>query len=330
MHSGHRRAGGLLVAVLAACSQTEDVAAPTPPVPVTPRESPIVALEAARIPPLEDVTAFLTAMPLLGPFMGTPVEPPALDPAPPVAAPSLPAFAALSRPLTAPDTGPSLQRSDRGMPLGRAPLTLATFVQPPELGASRQEVDWFQSGPYVGGLLGMAALGVSDGSFEDDLSSLAANTSANLDQADFAWRAFGGWRFDAPFSIELGYSHLGRADSTIAANVANLQDFLDDVVATQPFLGRGIDVQGRWWMVDTDRFDVGLGAGLWYWTAEIEATAASGESASDTQTGLDLLLGLDALFRVLDRLDVRVGLEHYRIEDEGATAGWIGLQGRVF
>jgi hypothetical protein len=311
-------------------------------------------LEAVLVPPLADVAGFLAASPLLRPFRGAPVvEPgptePAADAAETAAAvveaslssssavPMTPAGAPASAPAVASpapsaDSGPVGPRALLGsLVLGRAPLTLATFVEPPELAPpAHQEVDWFQTGPYVGALLGAATLGVSDGDFEDDLDQLGNTTAAELDEVDFAWRAYGGWRFDAPFSVELGYSHLGRADSTVAANVPNVQAFLDDVVATQPFLGRGIELEGRWWVIDTDRFDLGLGGGLWYWTAEIEAMAATGERASATEHGLYPLLGIDALYRVLDRLDARAGLEHYWIEDEGAIVLWVGLQGRIF
>jgi len=345
-HPDVRLACYLLTGLLVACTSKTDGAEGRLEEGVSPAGGGRDPLEAELVAPISIEAAPPVAMPIepesveevpveISPVESEPSVPEALAegpgerereevaPAPPAVAPEAPEVAPV----------PAETPAASEPPFTAASLTLDAFVLPASESLAapsrRQEVDWFQSGPYAGAMIGLATLGASGDDLEDDLASLGNTTSADLDRGDLAWRVFGGWRFEQPFSVELGYANLGRAESTIATNAPNVPAFLDDVVETQPFLGRGIELEGRWWVVDTDRFDLGLGAGLWYWTAEIEAIAATGEKATGTETGLDPLLGIDALFRLVRRLDARVGLERYWLEDEGATVVWIGLQGRI-
>ncbi len=193
-----------------------------------------------------------------------------------------------------------------------------------------QAVEWFQSGFYGGARIGVADLSTSAGDLDDDLQSLGHTTSTDLDEGDAAWGLYGGWRFERPFSVELGFTNLGRVESTIATNSMNIPAFLDDVAKKHPFLGAGVELTGNYWILDRKRLEIGIGGGLWYWDADVEAKAATGQKTEIDETGLDPLVGLDVVFRLTERLDLRGAYDHYWLEDNGAHALWFGVQGRIF
>ena len=190
-----------------------------------------------------------------------------------------------------------------------------------------QEVDWFKSGYYAGAMVGKATLNVSASDIDSDLADEGYSTSTMFENDDTAWNVFGGYRFQDPYAIEVALVDLGQVESTIGASPPDLNQFLEDVSDVHPFLGQGISITGRWFVVDQDRLELSLAGGVWLWKADVEVIAATGETVDIDETGLDLTFGATGTYAVDDNLDLRLSWDRMYLDGESADVFWIGFQG---
>lgn len=192
-----------------------------------------------------------------------------------------------------------------------------------------QEVDWFQSGYYAGIQVGRASSDASASDIDSDLAERGYTTSTKFSDDENAISIYGGFRFEEPFSIEVGYSNLGQVESQISATPADPAAFLDDVADVHPFLARGFELRGRWHVLERDRLDVSLAGGLWFWEAEVIAEPAVGGSARVDESGVDFTLGIQVAVELNDHLDFFVAFDRRFIDRYDADVFWIGIQGSV-
>ena len=71
-----------------------------------------------------------------------------------------------------------------------------------------QEVEWFRSGPYIGASVGVSNSAASASDLDADLAALGHTSSSTLDDTNEGWKFYTGYRFERPFSIEVGYVQL--------------------------------------------------------------------------------------------------------------------------
>lgn len=145
------------------------------------------------------------------------------------------------------------------------------------------------SGFYLGGSVGQAGVEVQDTSGIQPVS---------FDENDFAWKAFGGYKFDLPvvnLGVEGGYVNLGSPSG----------DLLDVPVVIET---DGIDVFG---VLGFDLGPLGVFAkyGMISWDAEFTV-----DGLSDAQDGSDPAYGLGATIG-LGSIDIRAEYEVFDIED---------------
>lgn len=198
-------------------------------------------------------------------------------------------------------------------------------VQPQEAGAE-SEVEWFHSGPYIGATVGFALSTAGDSDIDSDLADRGYVTSTDLDDGDVGWKVLGGYRFEQPFAVEMAAVDLGTIESDIEVSTSDIDTFLGDVSKVHPFSAKGASITGTWFPIDDEDWQLGLKGGLWWWDGEVEARAASGEKATDSDTGVDLVLGAVGLFDIGEEWAIRAEAEHYWIDDEGVTLFAIGAQ----
>ncbi len=189
-----------------------------------------------------------------------------------------------------------------------------------------QEIDWFQSDYYAGVTFGQSQFDVSASDIDRALADLGYATDTDLDDTDLAFQAYVGYRFDGPFAVELGYVNLGQIESTIEATPTNNDLFLDDVADVHPVLGRGAQLQARWFAWANERVEVSVGAGVWFWEGDMEAAAGTGERVEISRDGIDPTVGIAATIGLKGRWDLRAAWDRYYLDDEAADAFLIGLQ----
>jgi OOP family OmpA-OmpF porin len=195
--------------------------------------------------------------------------------------------------------------------------------------AQNGRVEWFQHGWYVGAGVGVAQVDTSAGEVDAALGRLGYATTTKLDETDTAFRFYAGYRFDAPFALELSFDDLGQVSSTIDATPPSLPAFLADVARVHPVSGEGVALRGRYFAFDREPIWVALDAGLWSWEAELDARAITGERATVDRDGIDPLLGLSAGFHVGRRTDLRIDLTRYWIDGEPVDVALAGAQFRL-
>ncbi len=188
-----------------------------------------------------------------------------------------------------------------------------------------QDVEWFRSGFYAGVMAGEASLDASSSDLDDVLAALGYTGSTDVDDSDFAFALFGGYRFEEPFAVEVGYANLGEVDSTVQTNAADPQSVLGAVVDEQPFLGRGFFLTGRWFPVDETWIQVGVGGGAWIWEADVEAETG-GVRVKREEDGIDPILGLTLLVDLVSWLQLRAEYDLYFLDGEEAGVLMAGLQ----
>jgi len=188
------------------------------------------------------------------------------------------------------------------------------------------QLDWFRSGPYVGATAGLALADASANDLDEDLMNRGWTTETSFDKTDFGWKAYGGYRFESPFAVELAAVDLGTIKSDISVQTNDIQSFLDDVADLHPFSTKGASLTGTWYPIDERDWEFGLKAGLWRWDGRVDVSAASGESASRRDTGVDVVFGAVSGIDVSSRWSVRAEVEHYRIESNGVTLFTLGAQ----
>jgi hypothetical protein len=205
-------------------------------------------------------------------------------------------------------------------------LTILVGVALSAEASSQAKLRWHERGWYTGASLGVATFDAEGGDIDADLANLGYTSTTSLDDNDLGWRFFGGYRFDAPFSVELAWADLGVIDSEIDATFSDVDQFIADVADIHPFSGEGVSLTGIWWPLDLGRFDVGLEAGLWWWQADVDVDAATGESVDIDEDGVDFTFGLSALFELGDCWLLRADADRYRLDDNDVNSFSLGLQ----
>ena len=189
-----------------------------------------------------------------------------------------------------------------------------------------QEVEWFRSGPYIGASVGVSNSAASASDLDADLAALGHTSSSTLDDTNEGWKFYTGYRFERPFSIEVGYVQLGEITSTITTTSTDLEDFNADVAAVHPFLGSGIFLAGQFSPLDRGPVEVGLRAGVWSWDADVESKSAQSGDIDVDADNVDPLLGLVVLIELSKWLELRLEYEQYYLDDSDAGFLSGGLQ----
>lgn len=188
------------------------------------------------------------------------------------------------------------------------------------------QVRWFMSHWFVGASLGLAASDASASDVDDDLAGLGYATETSLDDSDFAWKLYGGYRFEGPWAVELAIVDLGTIDSTIEANPADLDQFLDDVANVHPFAGAGVALTGVWLPLEYEGLQAGPKAGFWLWQADVDAIAAGNPDVESDEAGIDLVFGAQVSYDVTDLLAARLEWERYQLDENDVDFFSIGVQ----
>ena len=192
-----------------------------------------------------------------------------------------------------------------------------------------QEVDWFPGGLYGGGMYGVVDHTSSAEDVDEELAKRGYTTTTSFDNDDSAYEAFIGYRFSRPFGVELSYVNLGEVESVIAANPPDINVFLEDVADVHPVLGRGVQLEGRWFAWNNEDLELSLSAGLWLWEADVDARAATGQRGEGSPDDLDPTFGAAATFGLRERWDLRAAWDRFYLDGDAADAFWIGVQARL-
>ena len=139
-----------------------------------------------------------------------------------------------------------------------------------------------ETGPYVGGALGLVS--VDDSEFDDD------NNASQL---------FAGWQINPYFGIEGGYTDFGRSGGDLARSEID---------------GYSLAATGR--LPLTDSFALTAKAGRFWWDSDVRVGPFS-----DNFSGNELTYGVGAQFSITESLDLRIGYDRLDVDLERDEIG---------
>ncbi len=128
------------------------------------------------------------------------------------------------------------------------------------------------------------------------------SVSTDLDDTDFGYRVFGGWRFNEYFAVGASYVDLGELEAS--GNSPTEPNFTDEIEAD----GYEAWVAGTWPL--TKRFSLVGTVGVFSWDQEVTYSDDFGPWSGDTD-GTDMTYGIGANYAITDRLGVHAAYHWY-------------------
>jgi OOP family OmpA-OmpF porin len=180
-----------------------------------------------------------------------------------------------------------------------AALAVAAFA----IATSAEAVD-NESGFYAGAGIGQFDVQIDD---VDDLDTTIDRYSTD----DTAWKAFGGWRVNPYFAVELAYVNLGSPDDEILPGV----DLEVETDGFAPYLV-GVLPIGDW-------FEVFGKAGYYFYDSEATVTSAFGELSED-ESNETFTWAVGAGFNLFEVVNIRLEYEQFDFDEaDDAEALWL-------
>jgi hypothetical protein len=173
---------------------------------------------------------------------------------------------------------------------------------------------------WYAGISGGVTVGhVSSAEFQRELADLGHQTRVDLDDQRIGEKAYVGYRFDAPFALELGYTNLEGPTSTITEQTSppQTQQLLDDIADEHPIAGRGLTFAARYIPIQWPRVDAFLTLGGWVWDSTVDIDLHAGNaSASIDKSGFDVFAGIGAEYRLSRSFALRAEIERYELDGD--------------
>jgi OOP family OmpA-OmpF porin len=166
-----------------------------------------------------------------------------------------------------------------------------------------QAQDAEDTGFYLGGGVGQYNIEVDD--FDDVTTAVE-----DYDSDDTAWKAFGGWRANRYFGLELAYINLGSPDDEIAPDVfaeVETDGFAPYVVGTLPF----------------GPFEVFAKAGYFFHETDARVTSPLG-TATASDSGEDFTWSAGLGLTIAKTFNLRLEYEQFDFDDiDDSNALWL-------
>jgi OOP family OmpA-OmpF porin len=149
------------------------------------------------------------------------------------------------------------------------------------------------------------------------------STTGDLDEDDWGWKVFGGYRFHENFSLEAFYADFGEAELDL-----NTGDTLEGMVATAPI---DMDVSAKSFGAAavllfpvSDEFDLYGKLGVHRWDLDASANSA-GITYDEDDDGVDAFVGLGASFAPTEDVSIRLEYERYFFDGDDLDAATLGV-----
>jgi hypothetical protein len=157
----------------------------------------------------------------------------------------------------------------------------------------------------------------------DELSPMSFDASATWGDKDRpGWRVFTGYRFTDYLALHVGYADLGKVHSRVV-DPERLISIAPDRLATQTL--RGVDVGLQLKVPLSDRVDVELHGGKYYWKTHTTTAVDFGDSYRTSRRGSDDFFGAGISVEVINDLNATAGWTRYEVAGEPVSLMTIGL-----
>ena len=177
-------------------------------------------------------------------------------------------------------------------------------------------------GFYVGGTLGYVNLDQDEEQYTGFIIDNGLTGSVSVDDEDLGWKAFGGYRFNQNFALEVGYVNLGKA---VADFMTDTPDLINSSANSEL---TGFNISGVVSYPIDPQVDIFAKGGIFIWDAETTASIISGAGSQTLNSnGEDAVFGIGALYHLTDDLSLRAEWERYSdIDNADVDAINFGIQ----
>lgn len=171
-----------------------------------------------------------------------------------------------------------------------------------------------ETGGYFGIGAGVTMADMDGGAIDADLATLGLTTRTTVDDQDFGFKVFGGYRFNRNIAIEGAYTNFGKFSSHT------------DVLAGGSGTGKGewtpwsLNVSGVGIIPLGETFEIFGRAGASFWNLDFDFTASGPGgtgTASESSSGVSGLLGAGVAINFGRRVALRAEYErHFDVGDD--------------
>jgi len=179
---------------------------------------------------------------------------------------------------------------------------------------------------YVSGALGKVSGSQSAQEIKHKLSGNGVDiTDVSIDDSRTGWQLNIGFEVIENVSIELGYLDLRDIDINIAAEVTDPESFIENTKDVHPNSANGITLSGLYHYSLSDDFTLSAKLGLYNWSGDFRTNSQLNIKQIDTKTSsTDIYYGINADYKLTDKLSVFIEWSHYKLEGEGIKMWALG------
>ena len=160
------------------------------------------------------------------------------------------------------------------------------------------------TGGYVGG---------SVGQFMYEEEGIISGVNYSFDESDFAYKAYGGYRFLPNLGVEVAYADLGAPEGNLDLNGS--ASALKAEVETTALMGYVVG-----YLFQDSNWDLFGKVGMASWDNDTTVTNTNtGASLSTSSSGTDLALGIGLQYRTDSNFAIRAEWENVQIDDDDSA-----------
>ena len=182
---------------------------------------------------------------------------------------------------------------------------------------------------YITGSVGQVTGDVSTNDIKNDLSNSGVTaTDIVIDNVRSGYSFNVVYKLNDSLSVVAGYVDLNEVSVEILADVIDPEQFVNDVNRIHPNSANGFTLGAEYVFELTERFNMGIGAGLYVWKGDyISSESISGKLSSNNEiSGTDIYYGVSAEYQITKPLGVILGWQRFNLAEDKADMWSIGLK----
>lgn len=183
---------------------------------------------------------------------------------------------------------------------------------------------------YFGGNVGQAYGNISQQDIVSDAASLGFDVfDVSIDDTRFAYKVYLGAQLNRYWSIEAGYTDLGKVNTAFSALTTQPDEFFQQTNVIHPHSADGATLTAKLRVFSGDDWDAGARLGVFFWSGEYTSFDVFGNTPINNlsdDNGTDIAFGVGASWFATEHLDVVIDYDYYKFADEDTSTLSLGAK----